>query len=122
MHKHGWIIDQETVTNEEDHRQFAESGGREGLCSRVGWTGPQSIPPELVTRLRAGEGIRFQMSSEGGHVDYEGRMLTTHPDAAETLNNEDALIAPLLELGMPDAGSTTIRHWIDGQWQLIVEA
>lgn len=126
MSKHGWIIDRETVTDEADRRQFAESGGREGLCSRVGWTGPQSIPPELVSRLEAGEGIRFQMSSDlrgaGDHIDYEGRVLTTHPDVDETLNDENALIGPLLELGMPDVGSTTIRHWVDGQWQLIVEA
>jgi hypothetical protein len=90
---YAWIIDADHL-NDGDPSLFG---------SDKGTFGPRNAPPELIERLRNGEGDTFIMLDDDGELYYTGRVL--YADEAWA-NHEE----PLQDFGMPNAGCTEIRY------------
>lgn len=79
-----------------------------GLKSAVGVAGPRGARLEDVNRLSAGRiGKPFRLLDDDREVYYEGRY--AGPD-------DDTLLAPLDDFGMPGAGCTIIQYRDGGKW------
>jgi hypothetical protein len=100
---YGWIIDRETVSNENDESTAPEHRTK----SRAGWVGPRDIGPEVEQRLRNGEGEQFRMYDDDGELYYEGRYIGP---------NDETAFGPLTDLGTPDAGAVRIDYNEGGKW------
>lgn len=95
----------------------------EGL-DRTGTAGPSTMCPDIEARLRAGdEGWEFRMRygeadtlDESASIDedvaYYGRFLANDGGPMESAYG----LAPLHQLGTPDAGCTLIEYHVDGRW------
>lgn len=98
--KYGWIIDADHLAKPED---------RPGTnMNAVGIVGPRSCPVDIVEKLNAGQGVKFQMKDGDGELYYTGRFIG---DA----DSEDAF-GPLEDYGTPNAGATSILYERDGKW------
>jgi len=119
--QYAWICTKDKLTSKEDHESHAASGGKSGLRSRVGWIGPRTAPDALVTRLKAGEGIKWRCRDDDDNIYYYGLLLQ---DGATGLDDMDehALSAPLDNFAMPDAGAVKIEHFnpVTRKWEYVI--
>lgn len=102
MAKYGWMIDK-------DHA--ADKSAPEGTnANAVGMMGPSDITEANEARLKAGEGVPFQMCDDDGVV-YEGRYV----------RGQNTLIDfhPLDEFGTPNYGCTDIKYLENGVWTVL---
>lgn len=129
---YGWIVTVDQVTTDDSD-----------LPTRLGWTGPHNLDPELERRLQAGEGLTWRVRYDGTYPDtdedavpYVGRIVFADPaDEAFELkkfadfsrlvvsglsNDEEADFGPLYDLGAPDVGASEIEYQAaDGRWGVL---
>lgn len=100
---YGWMIDRDLIA---DPAVKAPSNS-----NAVGMVGPRDISPEILARLKAGEGQEFRMRDGDQEVYYYGRLIIADEDAG----GEDDF-APLEDFGTPNAGAAEIQYKQNGVW------
>jgi hypothetical protein len=101
---YAWIID---TDSQPDH---SEAQGTNS--NAVGMVGPKAAAPELVRRLKMGEGHKFRLLDGDDEVTYTGRFIGDE-------RSQDAF-GPLDDFGMPNAGCTTIEYRnINGKFEAL---
>ena len=97
MQNYTWILDK-------DH--IADPGAKPGTNGNaVGMFGPRDYRPDLLKALMQGGGIPFRMLDDDKNLYYEGRIAV--PKGEE---DGEALLYPLDDFGMPNAGCTIIQY------------
>jgi hypothetical protein len=86
--KYAWIITRDRICH------IAE-----GERSAVGTCGPRGISPELLERLKCGEGVTFRLFDDDGEHYYSGRIIA-----------DDPAFQPLDDFGAGWAGCTMIAY------------
>jgi len=86
MSRYGWMITRDAI-GDPDHDD-------RGAC------GPGGLDDATERRLNAGEGERFRMFDDDGHLYYEGLLIGANASGFE----------PLDDFGTPNAGCTEIRY------------
>jgi hypothetical protein len=99
---YAWIIDI-------DHLASDFTGDEKGI------TGPRGAPPELLAKLQAGEGEKFEMYDDDQELYYTGRIVGRTPGDTNTKDFSDYIgFEPLDDFGEPNAGCTGIKY--GGEW------
>lgn len=95
---HAWIIDKDLIDGK-----------------AVNLTGPRDAHPDFAAKLKADPkaGKKFKMYDDDGELYYEGRIL--YADDADG----DVEFRPLDDFGMPGAGCTEIRYWLNGAYRTL---
>jgi len=110
-----FIITRDYIASDEDKAEHPD-----GQCNLYakGLIGPRNASDEDMRRLRAGEGIEFQLKDDDGNLYYKGRRLEDS-DADEGYYAENEL-APLDCFGRPNAGAVTqLEKNLKGEWEAI---
>jgi hypothetical protein len=102
------MITKDNVTTAADHRIWAESGGKDGLPSRVGRIGPHDATDRHVVMLRSGDCDKWRCLDDDGNIYYYGNFVGSKEDEQD--------FAPLWDFCAPDAGAVTIEYKQDGKW------
>lgn len=77
----------------------------------TGVIGPSDAPPELVAKLKAGEGERFRMDDDEGEAYYLGRIVGDY-----------TFEEPLVDFGTPNAGAVALYTYDAGlrNWRMVI--
>lgn len=106
--RYAWLVT-ETWTSDDADRRIPDTE-----FDRNGTTGPSEAPQELLDRLDAGEGLRWQTRCDG-EIVHAGRYL--HLDDGDELGGD--AFGPLEDLSKPDVGAEEIEYLnpVTGEWK-----
>lgn len=80
----------------------------------TGTFGPRGILPDILERLRKGEGEIFRFLDDDGVVYAYGKLII------DPKEEQDYYPSPLYDYGAPSFGCTSIQYLFDEKWVTIV--